>query len=74
MSVVHEMSLTHIVYLYSSVKPAKTNKEYTIWKRAGEGLSLTQGRGRNGHILEVLQGLAAQVCIKIYIGLMLQFI
>ncbi len=43
---------------------AKTNKEDTIWQRAGSGLSLTWGRGQNGHIREVLQGIAAQVCIK----------
>ncbi len=43
---------------------AKTNKEDTIQKRAGKGLSLTQGRGQNGRIRKVLQEIAAQVCIK----------
>ncbi len=43
---------------------AKTNKEDTIWKKAGKGLSQTRGRGRDGHIREVLQEIDAQVCIK----------
>ncbi len=31
-----------------------------------EGLSLSQGRDQDGHIREVLQGIAAQVCINLY--------
>jgi hypothetical protein len=37
---------------------------YNIEQRAGKGLSLTRGRGQNGHIPKVLQGIVAQVCIK----------
>ncbi len=40
---------------------AKTNKEDTTEKRAGKGLSLTQGRGQNGRIRDVLQEIAAQI-------------
>jgi P2-related tail formation protein len=43
---------------------AKTNKKDTRYEQAGKGFSLTRGRGQNGHIREVLQGIAAQVCIK----------
>jgi hypothetical protein len=44
-----------------------------IRKRAGKGLSLTRGRGQNGRgIDEVLQEIAAQVCIKMYMDIMLQ--
>jgi hypothetical protein len=42
----------------------KTNKEDTIWRRAGSGLCLTRGRGQNGCIRKVLLGIATQVCIK----------
>jgi hypothetical protein len=43
---------------------AKINKEDTKWKRVGSGLSQTRGPGQDGRIREVLQGIAAQVCIK----------
>jgi hypothetical protein len=35
-----------------------------VWVR--EGLSLTQGRGQDEHIEEVLQEIAAEVCINLY--------
>ncbi len=42
---------------------AKANKEDQIQKRAGQGLSWTWWRGRNGRIREVLQEIAAHLCI-----------
>ncbi len=44
----------------------KTNKVDTRQEGAGEGLSLTRGRGQDGHVREVLQGIAAQVCLNVY--------
>jgi hypothetical protein len=43
---------------------AKTNTNDTIWKTDGKRLSPYQGRGQDGRIREVLQGIAAQVCTK----------
>ncbi len=43
---------------------AKTITEDTIWKRVGKRLSLYQGRGQDGRIRKVLQGIAAEVCTK----------
>ncbi len=45
---------------------AKEKKLGTRYVRAREGLSLTRGRGQDGHIRKVLQGAAAQVCINVY--------
>ncbi len=33
--------------------------------QAWGGLSLTPGQGQNGHIRELLQGIAAQVCMDV---------
>jgi hypothetical protein len=38
----------------------------TRWTQDRKGLSLTPGRGQDGHICEVLQGIAAQVCMNVY--------
>jgi hypothetical protein len=45
---------------------AKTNKlgARQVWAR--EGLSLTLGRGQDGRIRKVRQGIAAEVCINVY--------
>ncbi len=45
---------------------AKTNKVDTRYERVRKGHSLMWGRGQDGHIPEVLQGIAAQVCINVY--------
>ncbi len=44
---------------------AKTNKVDTRQVQARKGLSLTRGRGQDGHIREVLQRIAAQACINV---------
>ncbi len=50
---------------YQATGWPKTNKEDTLWNRAGKRLSLTRGRGQDGRIHEVLQEIAAQVCIYV---------
>ncbi len=45
---------------------AKTNKVDTRQVQARKRLSLTRGRGQDGHIREVLQRIAAQACINVY--------